>query len=289
MRVRLRHADCGDNTPINICRKYLSILGYFAVGRQEHGTSVFAIGFHRLEANTRYMAKCRARTKNGAGPLCKNPAKEPGLRCYKHEGLPEAPPRVNAARKPSRSRPPSHPRDRPSRNSSATERQQERVRKASEYCADVVASGWKDAVAESACTYVSGATADQLFRSRRRRRCMSLAQTAADPLTANQDIHKGIGWLTTRALTLFGTGAAVSAFAGELAANVPLPTDAKIIAVARGIQITGVALCVANSTDLTRCQCFIDLALDLVKTQVKKLLIAAEGDWIGLAQFPARP
>lgn len=144
-------------------------------------------------------------------------------------------------------------------------------------------------MAESACSYVSKATADQLFRSRRRRQCTSLAETAATLLGANQDIHKGIGRLTARALALFGVGAVASAFAGELAANIPLPTDAKIIAVARGIQITGIALCVANSEDLTRCQCFIDLALDLAKTQVKKLLIIAEGDWTGLAQFPARP
>jgi len=59
--------------------------------------------------------------------------------------------------------------------------------------------------------------------------------------------------------------------------------------VARGIQVTGIAICVGGRADLACCQCFIDLALDLTKTQVKKLLIAAEGDWVNHARFPPRP
>jgi hypothetical protein len=161
------------------------------------------------------------------------------------------------------------------------------VRQASGYCADVISSGWKDTVAGSAADYVSNATADRVFRARQRR-CNGLAHAASELLEANQDLHKGIGWLASRAATLLGATTAVSAFAGELAKNIPLPTDAKIIAVARGLQVTGIAICVANSADLTSCQCFIDLALDLAKSQVRKLLITAEGDWVNLAQFKPR-
>lgn len=99
-----------------------------------------------------------------------------------------------------------------------------------------------------------------------------LAEAASQILQANQNLHKGIGWLTSRALGFMGAGNAVSAFAGELAANLPLPTDAKVIAVARALQVSGVAICISRSADLTRCQCFSDLALGLAKTVFKKLL-----------------
>ncbi len=35
-------------------------------------------------------------------------------------------------------------------------------------------------------------------------------------------------------------------------------------------------------------KCFIDLALDQAKTNVKRILVAAMGDWTGLAQFPSK-
>jgi len=47
-------------------------------------------------------------------------------------------------------------------------------------------------------------------------------------------------------------------------------------------------LCVANGDDLTACQCFIDLALAESKAQVRKLMIAAMGDWVGLKAFPPK-
>lgn len=33
-----------------------------------------------------------------------------------------------------------------------------------------------------------------------------------------------------------------------------------MIAVARGVQVTGILLCVMDNRDLTKCECFIDLA-----------------------------
>lgn len=78
------------------------------------------------------------------------------------------------------------------------------------------------------------------------------------------------------------------AFTRELATNIPLPYEARAIAVARGAQITGVLLCAINGEDLTRCQCFIDLALEETKTVVKKILLAGADDWVGLAAFPVR-
>lgn len=236
------------------------------------------------------MARCRARTKNGTGPLCRKKVSEPGLRCFHHKGLPEAPPRLQIPHGQARQLPRGDSSRQPAaRRLSAEERRQERIRKTSEYCADIVGTGWKDAVAESAVRYVSQPAAERILGRHRRRQCRTLAQAAAAMLVANQDVHRGIGWLTASVFGLMGAGAAVRAFVGELAANIPLPTDAKIVAVARGIQVTGIAVCVAGSADLTRCQCFVDLALDLAKTEVKKLLITAEGDWVKLSRFPPRP
>jgi len=89
-------------------------------------------------------------------------------------------------------------------------------------------------------------------------------------------------------LALLGAGDAAQALAGELVSHMPLPTDAEIIAAARGIQVTGILLCVINGDDLDRCQCFIDLALELTKTQVKKLLLVATDDWTKLRAFAPR-
>jgi len=75
-------------------------------------------------------------------------------------------------------------------------------------------------------------------------------------------------------------------FARELASKLPLPSDAKLIAVARGLQITGVLLCVFDGRDLTHCQCFIDLAVAESTARVKAILVAALDDWTGLAAFP---
>ena len=68
----------------------------------------------------------------------------------------------------------------------------------------------------------------------------------------------------------------------------PLPFDAKIAAAARGGQATGVLLCVMSGSDLTRCQCFIDLALAETKAQVKKILVMAMTDWTRLRAFPPK-
>jgi hypothetical protein len=79
---------------------------------------------------------------------------------------------------------------------------------------------------------------------------------------------------------------AAGALLAPLASKIPLALiDAKMVAVARGIQITGILLCVLDSRELTRCQCFIDLALAETKEQVKKILVAAMSDWTGLARF----
>jgi len=112
-----------------------------------------------------------------------------------------------------------------------------------------------------------------------------LARIARSILEAKAQIHNLIGHATGWAVKKLRAGDAAQAFADELASNIPLPTDAKMIAVARGVQVAGIVLCVMDNRDLTRCECFIDLALAETKERLQQILDAAMSDWTGLARF----
>ncbi|MGA4727718.1 hypothetical protein ACPB67_09895 [Micromonospora taraxaci] len=144
-------------------------------------------------------------------------------------------------------------------------------------------------MSERAAEYVTEETWKQLFSRRRRRRCKLLAEMAAAILTGKKLLHDMVGAIAAWFVSLLGGDRIVQAFARQLATNIPLPPDTKMVAAARGLQVTGVLLCIVNGDDLTRCQCFIDLALEETKTQVKKILLAAMEDWSALAHFPAKP
>ncbi len=93
----------------------------------------------------------------------------------------------------------------------------------------------------------------------------------------------------TKSLISFVTGdRLVRLFGRELASTIPLPHEAQVVAMARGVQITGILLCVINGDDLRSCQCFIDLALAEAETTVERILMAGMDDWTGLAAFPGR-
>lgn len=122
-------------------------------------------------------------------------------------------------------------------------------------------------------------------RSSRRRVCKALARLASSILKTKTVIHKRVGKLFGWLIGKLGVADAVRAFAEEVASNIPLPTDAKMIAVARGLQVTGVLLCVAENRDLERCDCFIDLARTETEERVKQILIAGVSNWEKLARF----
>jgi hypothetical protein len=58
--------------------------------------------------------------------------------------------------------------------------------------------------------------------------------------------------------------------------------------VGRGLQVTGILLCLADGQELGRCQCFVDLARTEFKQRVKQILVAAAYDWVNLALYPGR-
>jgi hypothetical protein len=104
-------------------------------------------------------------------------------------------------------------------------------------------------------------------------------------LEAKTQVHKAVGKVSSWIAGAFGADEAARNFAEELASNIPLPIDAKMIAVARSVQVAGILICVMDGRDLTGCECFVDLALAETKERVKQILVAAMSDWADLSQF----
>lgn len=175
------------------------------------------------------------------------------------------------------------PPDRPT-SRDLTQAQRRRVEAAAALVADLVVDGWAETVAERASAYISEPTWTQLM-SRGTRRCRTLADIANAILTAKTSLHDLVGWFAGGIAGALGWGHVERRLARELAKKIPLPADAKLVATARGVQVTGVLICVVNGDDLLYCQCFIDLALAEAKTQVKALLASALEDWQALADF----
>ena len=257
------------------------------------------------------MAVCGARTDDGTS--CQNPVRRPGLHCWRHGG-PRAPtnlgrpaarprttatrrrgagsewrsaamPDVSASTRPSPSwsaRQPSTPAPAPPPSHRQVKR--ERVREAAVFCADTLSDSWQEAVADRATDYAQTAW-QRLSRSRRKRNCKALARMAQLILKTKTLIHKEVGGIFARVAKGLGASDPVQAFTAELASKIPLPGDAQAIAVARGLQVAGILLCVMDNRDLTKCECFIDLALAEAKERVNAMLVAAMSDWANLAQY----
>lgn len=145
--------------------------------------------------------------------------------------------------------------------------------------------GWPEAVADRANTYVTEPTWNRVFRGRRRRRCRLLADVAQAILSGKTKLHDLVGSIAGWFASALGVGNVEQQLARELATKIPLPGDEQLVAAARGVQVTGILVCVFNGDDLTRCQCFVDLALTEAKTRIKSLMVTAMGDWRSLAEF----
>jgi hypothetical protein len=246
------------------------------------------------------MPFCGATTDDGTP--CRRRVGRAGHRCYQHRGFGAAvrasprntamgsrvPAPTPAARRPVSRPSPRQPTLLPPPIPARKEVERTRVEEAARFCADSLSTTWEDAVADRLSDY-AGAAWERLKRSSRRRNCKALARLAVAVLEGRRKLHelagRSVGWLTGR----LGAGDATRAFAAELAANISLgPIDAKAIALARGLQVSGVVLCVMDQNDLTKCQCFIDLALSETKERVQAILVAGMSDWAGLARFGPR-
>ena len=162
----------------------------------------------------------------------------------------------------------------------------DRVVSALDHCARLVTSEqWRDAVAGMVIDRVPDKTWTALLTSGRSDRCLALADTAADVLIAGKSPR---GPVTRRMRVAAGLGRTDQRFARQLARRIKLPAAARATAVGRGLQVTGILLCLADGQDLDRCQCFVDLARTEFKQRVKQILVAAAHDWVNLALYPGR-
>jgi hypothetical protein len=126
----------------------------------------------------------------------------------------------------------------------------------------------------------------RLAQSHRKRNCKALANLAQSILETKAQLHKTVGKLFGWAIGAIGADDTARAFAKELASNIPFgPVEAKMVAVARGVQVAGVLLCVMDGRDLAECACFIALALAETKERVNQILVSAMSNWAGLATF----
>jgi hypothetical protein len=253
------------------------------------------------------MALCGS-THTGDGTPCGNPVRPGERRCWRHGGsrAPSGGGRRTARpgvatprlRRPSARRPaweamawqspalaPARPQPPPQMPPSRRALERERVKEAADFCADSLSDSWQEAVADRAADYAQD-TWERLSRSRRKRNCKKLARMASEILKAKDQIHKLAGELAGDAASVVGVRGPALDFTKELVANIPLPpVDAKMVAVARSVQIAGILLCVMDNRDLKKCECFIDLAMTETKEQVKRMLVAAMSDWTVLARF----
>lgn len=152
-----------------------------------------------------------------------------------------------------------------------------RVGEGAEYCADIVKSGAIEATADRVAKYASGEVRKQLERKWRAFRCRWLNELAQAALDLKSKSHELTGDLIVELLPPSVLHRTERVLAKELIKKIPLPTDAKLVAVAHGLQIMGVALCVAQGTELKKCACFGALVLETGKEATKRLL-TAEGD-----------
>lgn len=230
------------------------------------------------------MPRCRAPTEDGT--LCRRKVSQEGQRCYQHQGrrnVPKNPAQPVAPRRPTAVPPPRRHLTEEERLDRLQQQRYERLQAAAAFCADALGSDWQDAVADRAAGYATARTWKRLFTRRgHRRHCRALALSARALLRGQQQVHGAIGRIAKDAVAALGGGDVVQAFTAELAAGIPLPSDAKVTAMARGLQVTGVLLCVVSGDNLTNCYCFTDLALTETKTAVKNVLAAAMGDWTAL-------
>lgn len=151
---------------------------------------------------------------------------------------------------------------------------------------------WRDEVADR-LTDKAGDTWQRLAGSshrRRRRYCKALARMARTILKTKDRLHDLAAELAGDAVSVAGVHGPALDFTKELVRRIHIPVlDTKMVAAARTIQMAGIVLCLMDDRDLTRCQCFIDLALAETKERASQIMEAALGNLTRLAEFSPAP
>jgi hypothetical protein len=216
---------------------------------------------------------CGAPTRDGTP--CQRPLTGSRKGCDKHPGGRGRVPTTRAARGSG----PISRRPRPKNEEVArawaelTPEEQRRVEAVADFVVDVVAEDWAAAVASRASDSLDPKTWNRLFVRRSRRDCRSLARAAAALLEGKKKLHAFVGSVGARAMSALNVEPIAVAVARQLAARIPIPLlDAKVVTVARAMQIIGIAMCVSQRRPLERCQCFIDLSQTETQNVIKRVL-----------------
>lgn len=235
--------------------------------------------------------KCRAQTDDKT--LCKRRVAGPGIRCFQHKGMPEG--RVLTAPKRAVKRasaPPRVPRPVAAARTVATgqgeraryreTQERRRLEVAAALCLDVMSEGGSAVIADRAAVYVSEETWKAVVRKHRRKGCDDLAALARSILTGKDSLHDVVGRTVGGFFGLLGRPQVERIFAQEVARRIPLPTDLKLSAAARSLQIVGIYVCIAGNCDLAGCACLRDVVKSEGEARLKRLVQGAMEDWRGL-------
>ncbi len=163
------------------------------------------------------------------------------------------------------------------------------VRSASDFCADLVANpNLPVLIGDRATDYVTDRTWERVTRDWSGRRCVTLAQLAREILEVRERLREGLGGAADWLLGFFNRSLVERQFCLELVKRLPLPViDEKMVAAARGLQLTGIVVCLTRSQSIMQCACFTDVVKIDGKTKVKELIVAGTEDWVGLRRFTA--
>lgn len=177
----------------------------------------------------------------------------------------------------------------PARARKREERRKRLVKEAVDYFDTAVEKDALAAATDRACDYVSSATWSKLTGNWSGKRCGTLAGLARDILEGKDQVHAGVGRIAGYVVGFLRGGRLERAFAEEIASRIPLPVlDEQATATARGLQIVGIGVCCMQGYDLSRCACFVDVAKEEGKAQLKRLILTGAEDWVALHSLRPR-
>jgi len=99
--------------------------------------------------------------------------------------------------------------------------------------------------------------------------CRLLAQTARAVLDLKQRLHEVTGEAVSRLLPR-DTPRFHRLLVRKIAERVPLPLDVKLEAIARGLQVMGIFMCVVQDLPLEACACLSMLGASVAREQARR-------------------
>jgi hypothetical protein len=159
---------------------------------------------------------------------------------------------------------------------------------AAEITSEVLLDDWQAVLVGQLTDRLAPPVLTTATRHWRRRNCRRLARLARAILKAKDKIHSILGDWVFRIWEWLGRPRFEQLVAKEVSKRIPIPTlDQKAVAIARSLQIIGIALCLHAGRGLASCACFKDVALIEGKNLLRRLFRLSLEDWIKLNRLGA--